>query len=87
MKRGNHEDEEGHNIILATGHKSYGGRLQQAALCSRKEGGWEPGATDEVVLRNTSSELNFSSAGGLVTAVAPVVVESEGTWVGHPSKE
>ena len=54
MKRGNHEDEEGHNIILATGHKSYGGRLQQAALCPGKEGGWQPGATDEVVLRNLS---------------------------------
>ena len=26
-------------------------------------------------------ELKFSSAGGLVTAVAPVVVESQGTWV------
>ena len=26
-------------------------------------------------------EINFSSAGGLVTAVAPVVVESQGTWV------
>ena len=29
------------------------------------------------------SELEFSSAGGLVTAVAPVVVESQGTWVGN----
>ena len=26
----------------------------------------------------------FYSAGGLVTAVAPVVVESEGLWVGWP---
>ena len=26
----------------------------------------------------------FCSAGGLVTAVAPVVIETEGLWVGWP---
>ena len=37
------------NILLATGHKSYGGCLQQAALRPSEEGGWEPGEADEVV--------------------------------------
>ena len=36
------------NIIHATGHKSYGSGLQQAALCPGEEGGWEPGEADEV---------------------------------------
>ena len=48
MNRGNCEDEQGHQIILATGHKSYGGRLQQAAVCPCEEGRWESGEEDEV---------------------------------------
>ena len=64
MNRGNredqnHVDEQGLQIILATGHKSYGGRLQQAALRPCEEGGWEPGETDEVVL-GFQTEISIS---------------------------
>ena len=37
---------------------------------------------DDIALLNLLTLLPFSSAGGLVTAVAPVVIDNDGIWVG-----